>query len=30
MPGWSEIMNEVQQHKQEDVPAFLLDECIGI
>ncbi|WP_273165828.1 hypothetical protein [Hoylesella saccharolytica] len=29
MPGWSEIMNEVQQHKQEDVPAFLLDECIG-
>lgn len=27
MPGWSEIMNEVQQHKQEDIPTYLLGEC---
>ena len=27
MPGWTEIMNDVQQHKPEDVPAFLLGEC---
>lgn len=27
MPGWSEIMDTVQQQKQEMVPAFLLNEC---
>lgn len=27
MPGWTEIMDNVQQHKPEDVPAFLLGEC---
>lgn len=27
MPGWSEIMDTVQQQKQEMIPAFLLNEC---
>lgn len=27
MPGWTEIMDIVQQQKQETVPAFLLNEC---
>lgn len=27
MPSWSEIMDTVQQQKQEMVPAFLLNEC---
>ena len=27
MPWWTEFMNDVQHHKPEDVPAFLLGEC---
>ena len=27
MPGWSEIMDSVQQQKQEMAPAFLLNRC---